>query len=170
MFIALKNGLIFTFTLIVVYGITYFIQPSLFSKALFTIPLFTVLSLVFAFLNVHQVNKKKEYNIGFGEGLLFSFITYATGFSLALVLFFIHYNLDAGYADIIDTEAKEATMQVMSNLGGAEQDVNALQTKIQDLDFKTTTFTVVMRIILNIIWGLFLALGGGIIAIVLKNK
>lgn len=42
--------------------------------------------------------------------------------------------------------------------------------QVEGLDYQTTIGTVLIRINLNIIWGLFLALGDGIFALVRKNK
>lgn len=170
MLTTIKNGLFFGLTILLVYTLAYFVSPQLFSKSAFTIPFFSIVGLIFAFLTIYQVNKKNEHKLGFGEGFLYSLLSYSIGITLLIVMMFIHYKLDTDYALLLDNSAREATVAMMSKFGSDSAEVNEILTQVDGLDYKTTFFTVLIRIILNIIWGLFLALGGGIIATILKNK
>ena len=61
-------------------------------------------------------------------------------------------------------------MNAMSSLEINNAKMTYSSAQVEGLDYQTTIGTVLIRINLNIIWGLFLALGDGIFALVRKNK
>ena len=172
--IAIKNGLLMAATLIACYFGAYFISPTANANSLITIPLFTTIGLALICLTIWQFKSKSQDVITFGESYINGFLTFTVGITVFLVLTYVHYKMDANYAELITEFQKDQAIEMMKkmteqfNMKGADFDEAMAQ--IEETDMSMGIGTFILRLLSNIMWGAILALGGGIFGNIIKNK
>jgi hypothetical protein len=172
--IILKNGLLMAVVLLFGHFGAYFIEPTITGRGLFNVPLYSLVGLLFICLTIWQMKQTSEDSVTFGEAFINGFAVFSLGITVFLTLAFVHYSLSPEYAELLEKFQKDQAIEMMQkvteqfDMQGADFDEAMNQIRNQDMKMGIGTF--ILRVLMNIMWGAFLALGGGLFASIIKNR